>query len=38
MKQDSLNKLEQLPTDALSQIDYGHTGHCEDGKTIACAN
>lgn len=38
MKQDSLNKLEQLPTDALSQIEYGHTGHCEDGKTIACAN
>ena len=38
MKQDSLNKLEQLPTDALSQIDYGHTGHCEDGKTIVCAN
>ena len=25
MKQDRLNKLEQLPTDALSQIDYGHT-------------
>ena len=20
---------EQLPTDALSQIDYGHTRHCE---------
>ena len=21
---------EHLPTDALSQIDYGHTRHCED--------
>ena len=21
---------EQLPTDALSQINYGHTRHCED--------
>ena len=21
---------EQLPADALSQIDYGHTRHCED--------
>jgi len=38
LKQDSLDKLEQLPTDALSQIDYGHTRHCEDGKTFACAN
>ena len=23
---------EQLPTGALSQIDYGHTRHCEDCK------
>ena len=22
-------RVEQLPTDALSQIDYGHTRHCE---------
>ena len=25
---------EQLPTDALSQIDYGHTRHCEDCKEV----
>ena len=25
---------EQLPTDALSQIDFGHTRHCEDCKGV----
>ena len=31
MKQSRQNRLNpQLPTDALSQIDYGHTKHCED--------
>ena len=25
---------EQLPTDALSQSDYGHTRHCEDCKEV----
>ena len=25
---------EQLPTDALSQIDYGHTKHCYDCKEV----
>ena len=25
---------EQMPTDALSQIDYGHTRHCEDCKDV----
>ena len=25
---------EQLPTDALSQIDYGHTRHCKDCKEV----
>ena len=31
MKQDRLNKLD---TDALSQIDYGHSRHCEDWKEV----
>ena len=31
MKQSRQNRLNpQLPTDALSQIDYRHTEHCED--------
>ena len=34
IKQDRLKKLEQLPTDALSQIDYGYTRHCEDCKEV----
>ena len=34
IKQDRLKKLEQLPTDALSQIGYGYTRHCEDWKEI----
>ena len=25
---------EQLPTNAFSQIDYGHTRHCEDCKEV----
>ena len=25
---------EQLPSDTLSQIDYGHTRHCEDCKEV----
>ena len=25
---------EQLPNDALSQIDFGHTTHCEDCKGV----
>ena len=25
---------EQLPTDALSQIDYGHSRHCEGCKEV----
>ena len=33
IKQDRLKKLEQLPTDALSQIDYG-TPDTEDWKEV----
>ena len=29
---------EQLPTDALSLVDYGHTRHCKDCKRFTCAN
>ena len=29
-KHNEVGPPEQLPTDALSQIDYGHTRHCED--------
>ena len=30
----SNHETEQLPPDALSQIDYGHTRHCEDCKEV----
>ena len=30
MEHNELMLPEQLPLDALSQIDYGHTRHCED--------
>ena len=29
---------EQLPTDALSQIDYGHTSHCKRGLLVSTNN
>ena len=34
MKQEGL----MMPTDALSQVDYGHTKHCEIAKRFAYAN
>ena len=34
MKQDGL----MMPTDALSQINYGHTRHCEIAMRFACVN
>ena len=34
MKQDGL----MMPTDALSQFNYGHTRHCEIAMRFACVN
>ena len=34
MKHHEAGLPEQLPTDTLSQIDYWHTGHCEDYKEV----
>ena len=33
-KHHEAGRPEQLPTDTLSQIDYGHTRHCEDCREV----